>query len=287
MSPSMISPSAAPATRSRFAYVVQGSASEVRGIAAEFLHRRHVLIVWDTALSGALFAPDTSWAEGRRTGLEVLRSDPDWATFDYVVFMDADAAPTDDLLSRFEAEISRIRPAVAVPVVERLAHSTAGGRRRWQLALETDEQVQAIRTDLIDGFFLGSPYSTRYDRLSWWYPCIIHQSALRKHLWRSLVQINSVSVPNLRHGEYPNDFRPEFIDAELRRLGLRGLFPLGAYERHTLNGRRFLTKRRRRRVDRLVSRLLAALTPVLFVRWDRRRMPRPSSEYLGILRADD
>lgn len=271
--------------RASFGYVVQGRAVEVRGLTGVLRGREHRLLSWDEEVPGALFLPGSTWSEGRRIGLEALRSSVAWERLEYVVFMDADAAPTPELLDRFELEIGRLRPAVAVPVLERLVGTAAFVDRSWQIPLETDEQVQAFRRELIEDFFQGSPYASAYDDRSWWYPCVVNQSAIRKHLWRSTVQLNAVRFPNDSHGAYPNRFEPPYIDAELRRLGLRGVLPLGAYERHTISRFPALTKRRRRRIDRGVARVLAVLSPVLYRRWGRFRPGRPSRPYLELLRS--
>lgn len=266
-------------------YVVQGRAVEIEGVRSSFAGRVHRLLAWDEESPGAHHIPGTSWSQGRRLGLDGLRSSSDWSRLQYVVFMDADAGPTPHLLDRFEEEIIRLQPAVAVPVVERLRSTSTFVRRAWQLALETDEQVQAFRRELIDDFYGGSPYSSVYDDLSWWYPCIINQSAILRYLWRSTIQINTVRFDNTSHGPYPNRFDPDFIDAELRRLGLRNLLPFGAYERSAIGVSALLTKRRRRRIDRMIARSLAVLSPVLYRPWGRVRVRSPSAAFREALRA--
>jgi len=95
-----------------------------------------------------------------------------------------------------------------------------------------------------------------------------------------------VRIGNSSHSAYPNRFDPAYIDAELRRLRIRRILPLGAYERAAIGITPHLTKRHRRRVDRLVARALAVLSPLLYRPWDRSRPGRPSAEYLEVLRAD-
>lgn len=212
----------------RFCYLAQGRASEIDLLHQIFATRTLISLTWDKHRSGSIFLPNSSWSEGRRTlyhGIQNIHE------YDYIVFMDGDVITTAQELSVFEKVVSDLRPAVAVPRVlktEQYTRKLDLNRYRWVLAYDSDEQFQCFDARILRDHLRGSPYVSEYDAISWWYPCILNQMLIRKHYWRSFIQVNGIEVRNESHGSYPNDFDPGFIFPEIKRLGVHTILPLSA-----------------------------------------------------------
>lgn len=243
-----------------FLYLGQGTCAEIERLAKSLANRRLISLVYDKERDGSIYFPRSTWSEGRRVLYEVAKAHEN---FTYVVFMDGDTGIDEASLDRFEASVRDLEPAVAIPVFEKTKKYRVTQFGRWQLAYGSDEQMQAFRREILDIVFGGSPYVSDYDSQSWWYPCIIVQNVLRRFLWRSVIQLNDVVVKNTGHGAYPKILVSSFIEAELRRLGIRSRIPL------TVNGR---VVRRRYRflvdpIDFLFCFALAAMSRRLFRPW--------------------
>lgn len=241
----------------RLIYLVQGKSEEMRKFETLLAGRDFRLLTWDAPAEGAIFMPKSTWSEGRRALLAAAFSDD----HDYFVFVDGDAEFEPAGLLRFEAIVARMMPAAAVPVFQKTRKYAYSNLRDWQLCYDSDEQFQAIHKSLIKNKFHGSPYSSAYDAVSWWYPCVLIQNILLKFFGRSFIQVNSFFVGNPGHGSYVNHFNPVDIDEVLRSLGCRNAFPLLANRR----GKGLLRWKKWARADRVVSWLYALISPAIYV----------------------
>lgn len=210
----------------RFCYLAQGRAQEI-DVLARLLDGRHFIsLTWDKPREGSLFLPKSSWSEGRRA---MCREALTQATHDYIVFMDGDAITTPAELDVFEQTVATLKPAVAVPRVPKTErYAKKMGNRPWVLAYDSDEQFQCFDARILRDHLKGSPYVSAYDTVSWWYPCVLNQKLIRKHYWRSFIQVNGIIVGNDSHGSYPNNFDRHFIHKEVARLGVAVALPLSA-----------------------------------------------------------
>lgn len=212
----------------QFCYLAQGRAHEIDEMARILKGRQFISLTWDVPREGSVFLPKSSWSEGRRKLChQALAS----SQVDYIVFMDGDAITTPAELDVFERTVSELRPAVAVPRVpktERYTKKVDTSRHPWVLAYDSDEQFQCFDVRILRDHLGGSPYVSDYDKVSWWYPCVLNQKLIRQHYWRSFIQVNGITVGNDSHGSYPNSFDPKFIFGELRRLGINATLPLSA-----------------------------------------------------------
>lgn len=148
---------------------------------------------------------------------------------EYIVFMDGDAITTPAELTVFEQTVTRLKPAVAVPRVPKTErYAKKMGNRPWVLAYDSDEQFQCFDARILRDHLHGSPYVSEYDDVSWWYPCVLNQKLIRRHYWRSFIQVNGIVVGNDSHGSYPNNFDRHFIHQEVKRLGIDITLPLSA-----------------------------------------------------------
>lgn len=98
-----------------FHYLIQGRAGEVADISRMFEGRRISILVWDEDKDGCIFFPNSTWSEGRRR----LIREVDFSVVDYICFVDADFKILRGSLDRFESKVSKFRPAIAVPVVDK------------------------------------------------------------------------------------------------------------------------------------------------------------------------
>lgn len=221
----------------RFCYLAQGRVPEIDKLHQIFTGRTLISLTWDAVRPGSIFLPQSSWSVGRRTLYhEALKS----SEYDYIVFMDGDAITTPAELDVFERTVSDLRPAIAVPRIpktERYTVKLNAAKRPWVLAYDSDEQFQCFDVRVLREHLGGSPYVSEYDDVSWWYPCVLNQKLIRKHYWRSFIQVNGITVRNDSHGSYPNSFDAKFIHAEVTRLGLECKLPLSAGGRFSGNKR--------------------------------------------------
>ena len=266
---------------SRFCYLIQGRYDDIN-VLQEILEGREIItLTWDKVRPDSIFLPNSSWSVGRRT---LCRTAIARGAFDYFVFMDGDAITTPAELDVFEHIVSQLKPAVAVPRVPKTEHYVKSvGKRAWVLAYESDEQFQCFDARIICDQLRGSPYVSAYDMVSWWYPCIIVQSLIRKYYWRSFIQINGIFVKNDGHGAYPKDYDEKFIHREVRRLGLSVKFPLSTPRRFTSSWYKKLTTS----LDEILFQILCLLSNKLYRPFDPiRDLPWLSRELQGMIRFD-
>ncbi|HDY7659518.1 hypothetical protein J0J21_06245 [Vibrio vulnificus] len=183
-------------------YLVQGKSCEMDYFKSLLQGRDYVLLTWDQECDNALFYPNSSWAEGRKK----LEKCIDIERYQYICFIDGDVK-LKGCLTAFEQELLHLEPAVAFPVIEKTKkHATA----RWMLSYGMDEQCQFFNTEIYKFHFKCQPYITKFDKISWHFPCVILQYFLGSHLKNSVVTIPHIEAINSGHGEYPTsqDYAP-------------------------------------------------------------------------------
>jgi hypothetical protein len=266
----------------RFCYVAQGRVSDIDKLEAIFTGRTLLALTWDQPRDGAIFLPKSSWSEGRRALCHAALQSGE---HDYIVFMDGDAITTPAELAAFEQTVTELRPAVAVPRVpktERYTQKLGETPPRWVLAYDSDEQFQCFDVRVLRQHLGGSPYVSEYDKVSWWYPCVLNQKLIRKHYWRSFIQVNLISVGNDSHGSYPNTFDPDYIHKEVERLGVSTSLPLSAGGRFSARPR---LDKRMVSLDKRLFVLLSHFSRLLYKPFDPQApAPHLSTELKAMIR---
>lgn len=236
-------------------YLVQGRAREMAYIDEVFIGRSYTKLTWDEPTEGCIFFPKSTWSEGRRRLLQEINID----SFEYIAFVDGDFSILRGGLESFERKILHFKPAIAVPVVDKNSHRYRRHLRQKQaLIFDSDEQFHVIHSRVLREVFHLNPYVSRYDKLSWWYPCVQIQAFINRFLWRSSLVDLEFEISNGHECQYPNDFNAGYINNEILGRGISWYFPL------TVNGKRGVFLWGRRRVDRLMILVYIYLFSWLF-----------------------
>lgn len=197
--------------RKDFVYLVQGQRERIVG----FLHLADraradaLFLTYDEPLDGAIYFPDSTWAEGRNRLLEAAREQ---GPYRYYVFSDDDTAFDQGGWQELEDSLLSLQPAIAVPVVRRTRETPVRGLPH-QVFMVNDEQVMAFHHDVVaDGLVL--PYLIRFDAVHWWATCTAQQTLIQAFYFGSALQLNHVVVRNecsLRY-EDPDEGRETYPD---------------------------------------------------------------------------
>ena len=225
-------------------YLIQGREKEVIKLRNLFKNRDISILTWDQPAAGCVYLPKSSWSEGRRRLLELTSIQE----YDYIAFVDGDVDFNHELLPLFEKKIALLRPAVAIPLYDKIKWRYSGILKKFKTALifESDEQFQVIGVNELFNYFHLNPYISDFDNLSWWYPCIVIQSFVSRNLWRRSIVDIEFTVSNSHDAEYPNNFNARYISDFLSSYGMSTYFPL------SINGKNLL-------------RNASLIIPVLFI----------------------
>ncbi len=256
-------------TKATFCYLVQGQVSDIDAMDGVMQGREWISLTWDRPRAGSIHLPKSTWSEGRR---KLCHEALNRGRGDYIIFMDGDALTTPSQLATFEDTVRALKPAVAVPRVPKTERFTKkiDCTKPWVLAYESDEQFQCFDARILTDHLGGSPYVSEYDQTSWWYPCVLNQRLIRKHYWRSFIQVNGTVVSNDAHGCYPNSYDARYILNEARRLGVGGMFPLSAGGRFVEQG----AGKWALILDKRIFVLMSWLSPWLYKPFDPSIKPR-------------
>ena len=195
-----------------FLYLVQGKAELVK----RFLSLRDrddvdaIFLTYDQQLDGAVFLPNSTWAQGRNVllGEAMQRDEPH-----YYIFLDDDVSFVRGDFPLFERQLLRLNPAAAMPVfypktirtVFGLGRSYESTFRRplktFQICRRGDSQFIAFHRDVVrDRLVL--PYQEHFDSVSWWATCNTQQLLVFDLYRNSVLQFNNVVVSNEGHSNY-------------------------------------------------------------------------------------
>ncbi len=216
----------------KFVYMVQGKAKAVH----RFYHLREregadaIFLTYDEKIDGAIYYPDSSWAEGRNLLLE--RASGSGHDYQYYLFLDDDTRFVKGGFELFEKRLLDYRPAVAMPVFVPKTSATilgVGGScnsdkfvalRRVQICRKGDAQFIAFHRDVISDR-LVVPLQTQFDDVSWWFTSSTQQLLIFNLYGSATLQFNEIAVKNEVHGEYPRgDFQhiqSEWLNSQFSR----------------------------------------------------------------------
>lgn len=210
-------------------YLVQGKKSEIPLMRHYFEGRNALMLTWDEREDGCIFFPNSTWSQGRRLLLSMVID----GGYEYIAFLDGDVKIIQGSLEGFERKIEKYKPAIAVPLFDKTVHNYQNLRKYYNQGLiyDSDEQFQVFNAEVISKVFLSNPYVSRFDSISWWYPCVIVQGVVGRFLIRYSLLDLELEISNDHAGEYPNKFDGTEIHDVLFEAGINWYFPLAANEK--------------------------------------------------------
>lgn len=210
-------------------YLIQGKKSETAKLKNIFHNKDFTILTWDESEQECIYFPESTWTEGRRKLLSTIRIH----NYDYVSFIDGDINIVRGCLDAHEAKINKLLPAIATPVFEknRRFYSNLSPKYKQALIFDTDEQFLTINTKILASHYKLNPFVTRYDNLSWWYPCVGFEAFTTRNLWRSSLIDLEFEVSNEHDKKYPNNFNTKYIHDEIRRFDIKWYFPFTVNEK--------------------------------------------------------
>lgn len=178
-----------------FIYLVQGQ-KELVGKCLELDERAHadaIFLTYDESLDGAIYYPDSTWAEGRNRLLEAALEKGEYL---YYIFCDDDIAFKKGSWSLLEENLLKYLPAIAVPVFPRTRLNILKfPRLEGQPFFVNDEQLLAFHRDVVHDR-LTLPYQTQFDKINWWVSCEIQQILIQNFYPNGAIQFNRIQVEN-------------------------------------------------------------------------------------------
>jgi len=212
-------------------FLVQGRKVEYEYWCNELNGRDFIFATWDKEIKGALFIPNTTWAEGR--AILYSQAKKYFPNFLSVTFIDGDARIESGNLSEYLAFWHKNSDLdVLVPWCDKINRfsfvksiAASGG------IFDTDELFQTFsRRYLKSEFSDRSPFVTTYDDKSWWYACFIMQAKIR-NIGTSRGRIFSkLEVKNTVHGDnYSRKIDWFEFESIMKKEHLKIRFPLSVY----------------------------------------------------------
>jgi len=185
-----------------FIYLVQGQ----RELVSTFLHLADrpqtdaLFLTYDEPLDvdGAIFFPNSTWAEGRNRLLQEARLK---GTYRYYIYSDDDVAFETGGWQDFEDGLLAHTPAIGVPVVPKTRDTTVP--LPVQPFRLNDEQVMGLHHDVVEDHLIV-PYQTRFDEVHWWASCQIQEILIQTFYRHAAFQFNGIAVQNECAGRYAN-----------------------------------------------------------------------------------
>ena len=219
-------------------YLVQGEAYQYADRMAEMADSgaEVIFLTWDKQIDGALFLPNSTWAQGRNFLLQhVLKNN---YNFEYLVFIDGDARPIKGSWQEFNEFLINKKPQACMPLMlytQYLLHNLLKRLNstifipKYQRALAHDTQVVACRKDVIHE--VGKiMHPTIFDNLCWHYNGMIFQAILKYLMPHNIIQFNGLEVGNNSHLQYPIEHDGYYITNFLEKIGLLSLFPVWEFK---------------------------------------------------------
>ncbi|GAB5534703.1 MAG: hypothetical protein Rubg2KO_09520 [Rubricoccaceae bacterium] len=185
-----------------FIYLVQGQ----RELVSTFLHLADrpqadaLFLTYDEPLhaEGAIFFPNSTWAEGRNRLLEEARQN---GSYRYYIYSDDDVEFERGGWQDLEDGLLAHTPAIGVPVVPKTYDTTVPfSVQPFRL---NDEQVMGLHHDVVEDNLIV-PYQTRFDDVHWWASCQIQQILIQSFYHQDALQFNGITVRNECAGRYAN-----------------------------------------------------------------------------------
>ena len=162
-----------------------------------------------------LFNSSTSWASGRNLLYETAKKRDE--IYLYYVFMDDDIGlrtktRNSNPWREFEQFLKQVEPAVAAIDTDTnsVLHHALDGRKKQRCSLKrASDYIPTARFDpAINAYHYEAakyllPYTTRYDKTSWWYPDLYFEIKCELMFAGQTVVHTKLSATNLKHRSYP------------------------------------------------------------------------------------
>ncbi len=162
-----------------------------------------IFLTYDEKLDGAIFFPNSTWAEGRNRLLEeALKRDP----YEYYIFCDDDIEFESGGWEQFQDELVKNKPGIAVPIFPKTINSALKfPKLSTQPFFINDEQLMAFHHDVVKDR-LVLPYQTQFDKENWWISCEIQQILIQNFYPLDCLQFNTIVVKNICEKRYDAEF---------------------------------------------------------------------------------
>jgi len=182
-------------------YLVQGRSDLVK----EYYHLQvrenadAIFLTYDRKIDGAIYFPDSTWAEGRN---KLLAAAAEKGEYLYFIFCDDDIEFEKGNWDEYEKLLLRYKPAIGCPVFPR-TKKTKIRFLIFQVFLVNDEQMIALHRDVINDFIIF-PLQTCLDKIHWWSSCFIQQILIHNFYRYNSLQFNNIEILNNEHNRYDN-----------------------------------------------------------------------------------
>lgn len=193
-------------------YLLQGQAENLEKYFCQ-LNRSDIdalYLTYDYEIDEAIFLPNSTWAEGRNKLLEEAIK---LSAYKYYIFCDDDVEFKEGGFKKFEDNLLKYNPLVAVPIVPRSKHTVIKALDgTFQSFLFNDEQMIAFHEKVVKDRVV-IPYYLQFDSLHWWATCQIQEILIQTFYPYDSIQFNDVEIDNKFHDRYKsnetneNDFR--------------------------------------------------------------------------------
>lgn len=205
----------------KFLYLVHGADTLIHNY--DHLNERPdadlIQSTYNAPVEGAHYFPGSTWAEGRNGLLEKALELKD--RYEYYIFMDDDVEFKEGGFDELEAQLTRLQPAVAVPVFVPKTTRTVLSLgisyykklffplSSYQVCKFADGQFMAFHRDvLMDNILM--PLQNQFDEISWWYTSSTQQILMHTFYPDTALQLNNVAITNESHREYiKNSYKRE------------------------------------------------------------------------------
>ncbi len=186
-----------------------------------------VFLTYDKNIDGAIYYPDSTWAEGRNQLLE--RAMSLGGEYQYYLFLDDDTSFIKGGFELFEEKLLQYMPAIAMPVFAPKTSPTVIGvgetyysdaftpLGEFQVCKKGDAQFIGFHRDVVLDH-LVVPLQTQFDKISWWFTSSTQQLLIFNLYPKTTLQFNEIAVTNDVHGDYTNcdfkNFQTEWLNKQ-------------------------------------------------------------------------
>ena len=185
-------------------YLFQGQAENLEKYYSVF-NRSDVDVLflsYDKEIEGAIYLPNSTWAEGRNKLLEEALK---ISEYEYYVFCDDDVEFKKGSFEIFEDNLRKYNPLVAVPIVPRSKHAVVKVlSQSFQSFLFNDEQMIAFHVKAVKDRVV-IPYYLQFDSMHWWATCQIQEILIQTFYPYDSIQFNTVEIDNKYHDRYKSN----------------------------------------------------------------------------------
>ena len=207
-----------------FIYLIQGQRKLIQSYSWLRANRKDdiICLTYDEPCDGAIFYPNSTWAQGRNRLLTEARKQDEYL---YYIFCDDDIEFKKGSWKKFEENLLKYRPGIAVPVFQKTFFNVIKyPKLNCQAFFVNDEQLIAFHRDVVNDN-LVLPYQLQYDQVNWSATCEIQEILIQNFYPFSSIQFNNIRVRNTckerydAHHDNVKSYRKlvmQWLDSEFR-----------------------------------------------------------------------